>query len=91
MTSWASLSIFQDILVSFYFGSLFAYYAGIGLFFVVALSMAGIDFRLALVFSLPLIGAFTLYGAFGAHTWLGAILLLLVAIFYAYAIIDIFT
>lgn len=91
MTAWSALDVFTQVLIVYYFGNAVNFYAGVTLFFVIGLAISGIELRMAILFALPLIGAFALYGAFGAHTWVSAVVLVIVAIIYGYAVIDLFT
>jgi hypothetical protein len=91
MTSWEVFNTIRDILIQYYFGDALTFYAGISVLFFLGLVLAGLDFRLALVFSLPLIGAFGLGAVWAGHTWITALLLIVVSIIYAYALIDLFT
>lgn len=91
MTSWESLGIFRDILINYYFGSVTIYYGSIVVFFILALMIAGLELRLALLFSLPLVMAFTIDGVWGSVTYVKQVALLLVAIIYAYAIMELMT
>lgn len=91
MTTWESLGVFRDILINYYFGSAPMYYGSIVVFFILALMIAGLEFRLSILFSLPLVMAFTIDGVWGNAGYVGNIALLLVAIIYAYAIMELMT
>ena len=91
MTDWSALEIFRDILINYYFGSPITFYSSLIAFFILALLLAGLDVKLAIVFSFPLIAAFTLYGVFGAYTWIGNGFLVIIGIIYAYILIQLFT
>ena len=91
MTDWASLNVFRDILINYYFGDPVMYYSSICLFFLIALTVAGLDVRISIVFMLPLVGAFSIAGLFGGNTFVLPIILTLMAVIYAYTIIDLFT
>lgn len=91
MTDWSALVIFRDILITYYFGSPVIFYVSLVAFFLLALVIAGLDMRMALIFSLPLVGAFAVYGVFGAYTWIGNAFLLVIGILYAYILIELFT
>jgi hypothetical protein len=91
MTGWEALTPLRDILITYYFGSPVAYYTSIVFFVFLALIVAGLEIRMAVVLSLPLVATFAIYGVFGAYTWVANVMLLLVGIVYAYAIIELFT
>lgn len=87
-TGWQTLS---DNLVGFYFGSTTFFFVALLLLFFILLIVSGVDFRYALLFSLPLVAGMSLGGAFGAVGWVYSVALLVVSIVYAYAILKIFT
>lgn len=91
MTSWNALGDLQTILINYYFGSPFLYYMGLTILFFLSLIFAGVDERLALFFSFPLIAAFLLAGVLGGASWIVYVVMIAVGIIYAYAVIDIFT
>ena len=91
MTDWSALNIIKDTLITFYFGSPVAFYSSIVVLFLLALIIAGLDLRMALVFSLPLIAAFSIFGIFGIYTWVFNLMLLIIGIIYAFILIQMFT
>lgn len=91
MTDWSALNVIRDVLINYYFGDVVLYYSSIVLFFLLVLIVAGLDARMAVIFSLPLVAAFSLAGVFGSTTWVMPVILTIIAIIYAYAIIDLFT
>lgn len=91
MTSWELLGVFRDVLIQYYFGSPIMFYAGLVILFIMALSLSGVDIRLAIIFSLPLVATFTINGVWGAYTWVTNLVLMFVALIYAYALIELFT
>ena len=91
MTDWSFLLPIQEILQQYYFGDQITYYAGVLMLFLIIFVSAGLDFRFALIFCLPLAGAFVLAGVFGGSTWILPAMLTLLAMVYAYAVIDLFT
>lgn len=91
MTDWSALLPLQNILINYYFGSPIAYYSSIIFLVFIGLVVAGLEARLAVVFSLPLVATYALYGIFGTFTWVANVMLLLVGIIYAYAIIELYT
>jgi len=91
MTSWDALTPIRDILINYYFGSPVAYYTSIIFLVFILLIIAGLEMRMAVVLSLPLVATFAVYGVFGDLTWVANIMLLLIGIIYAYAIIELFT
>lgn len=91
MTNWTDLVILKDNLITYYFGSPLVFYLGVAFLVLLILLMAGMDLRFALLFSLPIVAAMSLQGLFGAYNWIVSVILVLVAIVYAYALIKLFT
>lgn len=91
MTDWSALTPLRDILIVYYFGSPVAYYTSIVFAIFIALIVAGLEMRMAVVLSLPMVATFAVYGIFGSFTWVANVMLLLIGIVYAYAIIELFT
>lgn len=91
MTSWDALEPLRDILINYYFGSPVAYYSSIVFFVFILLVLAGLEMRMAVVMTLPLLATFAVYGIFGSFTWVANIMLLIIGFIYAYAIIELFT
>lgn len=92
MTSWETFGgIFRDILIVYYFGNPVLFYSTVIIAFVVLMLSKGLSLQQSVVFSLPLVAVFATNGAFGSNTWVTAVILLVVAVIYAYAILDLFT
>lgn len=91
MTSWDALNVLKDTLISYYFGSPVAFYAALVVLFILALSIAGLDIKLAIIFSLPLVAAFTINGLWGSYTWANNLFLLVVALIYGFVLLELFT
>lgn len=91
MTSWETLGVLRDIFIQYYFGSPVMFYTSIIIIFILALSLAGLELKLAIVFSLPLVAAFALNGIFGEYTWVNNIFLLLIAFIYGFALMELIT
>jgi len=66
MTAWTALTPLRDILVVYYFGSPVAYYTSLCLLLFLALIMAGLELRMALIFTVPALLTFSVYGLFGS-------------------------
>jgi len=91
VTEWSALLPLQDILIVYYFGSPIAFYTSQIILLFIALIMAGLEIRLALIMSLPLVGTYLIYGLFGSYDWVANVLLLIIGIVYAYAVIELMT
>lgn len=92
MTSWEYFGgLLRDILITYYFGNQTLFYSSIVVVFMIALLMAGLEFRQTILFTLPLVAVLGLNGAFGVNTWVVSLFLLAVAFVYAYIIMDLFT
>lgn len=91
MTTWETLNVFRDILIQYYFGNVAMFYIGIVVLFILALSLDGLEFRLVLVFSIPLIVGLAADGLLGTANGFKEVALLIVAIIYAFAIMELMT
>lgn len=88
---WSAFSEVGQLLIQYYFGSPMVFYTSMILLFILFITAAGLDIRLSLVFSLPLIGAFAANGVFGVYGWITNLALIIIAIIYSYALLKIFT
>lgn len=90
MTNFESLNLIFDNLVVYWTGN----YAILGFFmitfFILLIMSQGIDFRYATVVVLPLVGLFTAIGWFSTLTdghWILNAFLIMVSLFYAFALL----
>ena len=91
MTSWTDLNFIRDVLITYYFGNQEFFFAGVIILFMFAISIIGMDFKYGAIICLPLVGAFVISGVFASVTWVLPVTLLIVGLFYAYALIDLLT
>ena len=94
MTDFATLNVIVTNLVQYFTGS----YALLGMlflagFFLIIVSR-GIDFRYASAFTLPLVGVFVglgWFGTIGFNDYIINMLLVVISLFYGFAVIKIMT
>lgn len=91
MTDWSNFSYLKEVLVVYYFGNPLVFYIATITLFILLFVMAGIDFRQSIVYTLPLVAAFSMNGFFGEYSYIINIALLIVAIIYGYAVIKLMT
>ena len=92
MTNFTDFNIIFDNLVQFFTGTYDILAIVIILLFVVIMLAAGLDFRYASLFVLPLVAAFVSVGWFlnvGDAQWIVNVGLIIVSAFYAWAILKI--
>jgi len=91
MTAWSNFNYLKEVMVVYYFGNPLIFYLSIILLFMLLFVMAGIDFRTSIVFTLPLVAAFSINGFFGEYGYIINIALLVVSLIYGYAVIKLMT
>lgn len=94
MTDFEDFNLVLDTLVQYFTGSYaFLGIAFIAVFFLIMVAR-GLDIRYASVFTLPFVGFFVAvgwFGPFGETQWIVNLLLLIVGLFYGFAIVKIMT
>lgn len=90
---WEIITFLLDILVTYFTGS----YAVLGLLITIGFGLVILvkanDIRYALILSLPVLGFFVFAGWFGSMVnadWIVNLVLIIVALFYGYAILKAF-
>lgn len=90
MTEWILFNIIRDNMVSEFFGNYVILALVLTLIFLIILIGSGIDFRFAIIFSLPILAGFASIGWFGSNGWVVNLALLMVGIIYGYTLIKLF-
>lgn len=91
MTNFEDLNLILDNLVNYFTGSYLILGLLLCLGYMLVLMAKGLDFRYSTVLTLPLIGLFLAIGWFGAAHWILNLALLVVAFFYALAVLKLTT
>ena len=89
--NWTALDLVGDNLVTYMFATEMALASAVCIFFLLLLIGAGVDFKYAIIFILPLVGAYTIGGAFGVNVWVLHTVIFVAGIIYSAAIIKIST
>jgi hypothetical protein len=91
MTEWSNFNYLKEVLIIYYFGNPLIFYLATIALFLLLFVMAGIDFRSSIVYTLPLVAAFSIGGFFGEYSYIINIALLVVSLIYGYAILKLMT
>ena len=81
MTNFIDLGYILELLVAYFSGSYGVLGLAISIMFMLVISGFGLDFRAALIFTLPVIAGFTAAGWFGVD-WILYVVLIAVAFIY---------
>lgn len=91
MTNFTDFTIIFDNLVEYFTGNYAILAGAIILIFLLTLLAAGLDVRYSTIFALPLVAFFVMIGWFGiagASSWIINLGLIIVSVFYAFAVIK---
>lgn len=91
MANFEDLDLIVQNLVSYFTGSYMVLAIVFVSFFILVLLARGVDVRYATIFSLPFIGFFVAigwFGSIGSAQWIVNLVLIIVSVFYAWAVIK---
>ena len=94
MTNFEDFNIILELLVQYVFGSYPIFATIVIALFLITILMKGIDLRFAIMFAIPLVGAFVYTGWFGineTYQWIVNLFLIVGSMIYATAIIKLTT
>lgn len=88
---WAVLGLIPDNIAIYLVGSTLAAALLLMIMFIVLLVSNGVNFKSAFLFSMPIMAAFSANAYLGSGNWVFNIILMIVGLFYAYALIKLTT
>ena len=90
MTDWTAFNLIRDNAVAHFFGDYVTLAFVLTALFIIILVGAGIDFRYAIVFSLPIVGGFAAIGYFGSFGWIVNAFLIVIGLIYGFVLIRMY-
>jgi hypothetical protein len=91
MTDWTAFNMVFENSITYFFSDYTIFALVMSLLFLIIMVGVGMEFKHAMVFTLPIVGGFAAYGLLGNISWIVDIVLIIVGLIYAIALIKLYS